>query len=246
MRALSLKDFSLPEGQNYHIYRIGGSDISQQPHSHDYYQLCYVVCGQIQHWQGDEPVTLYGGDAFLVPPGFVHAVVFPDSSARMYSLSFTEDLFHPGFSRSNVYRFMTALKLETMESQRLDVRMKIPLDAVQRKNLQALLDCLIAESESGCPAELASAASLIAAAMCVVSQGYFAQPDRQEQLRSAEDQVLRSEGTVRFPFSVQPVVSPVYRHDFKTVYCQKTGRSCHHAAADYRCYGAGDCRLCGL
>lgn len=185
MQPLTLQDFDLPAGQNYHIYRISNSRVAQQPHSHDYYQLCYVQCGQIRHGHAEEPVTLQAGDAFLVPPGFVHCVEF-GHSARIYSLSFTEDVFHAGFSHSNVYRFMTALKLETMDAAKLDVRLRIPLDNTRRNNLQALLDCLIAEDAAGCPRELAAAASLIAAALCVVSQGYFAQPDGPAQLQKVE------------------------------------------------------------
>jgi len=185
MQPLTLQDFDLPAGQNYHIYRIGDSRVAQKPHSHDYYQLCYVQCGSIRHGHTDTPVTLQAGDAFLVPPGFVHCVEF-GNSARIYSLSFTEDVFHAGFSYSNVYRFMTALKLETLGSQKLDVRLRIPLDSTRRHNLRSLLDCLIAEDEAGCPRELSAAASLIAAALCVVSQGYFAQPDGPAQLQKVE------------------------------------------------------------
>lgn len=186
MRELSLDHFGLPQGQKHHIYRIGGSEVSQQAHCHDYYQICYVECGQIQHWQDDAPVVLSAGDAFIVPPGFVHRVVFPDENAFMYSLSFSEALFHPGFSHSNVYRFMTALKLDTLEEQRLDIRMKIHLSQAQRSVMKSLLDCLITEGQTDCPRELSAAASLVSAILCVLSQGYFAGEQRQELLRSVE------------------------------------------------------------
>jgi len=186
MEPLCLDRYGLPPGQKHHIYTIAGSAESHQPHFHDYYQLCYVDRGSILHCQEANTVTLEAGDAFIIPPGFVHSVVFPDAGALVYSLSFGEELFHPGFSRSNVYRFMTALKLETLEENHLDVRMKVRLTGPRREILRSLLESLIAEGTTGCPVELSAAGSLIAAAMCVLSQCYFADDSRQTQLRSVE------------------------------------------------------------
>lgn len=173
MRELSLDYFNLPVQQKYHIYRIDGSDVSQQPHSHDYYQICYVECGHVEHRQENSTVPLVAGDAFIVPPGFGHQILFPDSDAYLYSLSFQEDLFHAGFSQSNVYHFMTALKLETMEAERIPIRMKVTLDLPRQQTLKALMDALIREQESTSPQELTAAASLVAAILCILSQGYF-------------------------------------------------------------------------
>ena len=185
MQPLRLERFGLPPGRKHHIYTSAGSEASHQPHFHDYYQLCYVDRGQILHCQEENNVALEAGDAFIVPPGFVHSVLFPDAGARVYSLSFAEDLFHPGFSHSNVYRFMTALKLETLEENRLDVRMKVHLSGPRREMLRSLLDSLIIEGSIDCAPELSAAGSLIAAAMCVLSQSYFDQTrlDNLEQYR---------------------------------------------------------------
>lgn len=181
MQNLSLDYFNLPQGQKYHIYRISGSEVGQQPHTHDFYQICFVDRGGIEHWQDDAPVLLNAGDAFIVPPGFVHKILFPDSSASIYSLSFAEDLFHSGFARSNVYHFMTALKIETLEEQRIPIRMKVVLDNSRRQTLRSLMDALIREQESSCPPELTAAASLVASILCILSQGYFL--DNQQQLQ---------------------------------------------------------------
>ena len=173
MQELSLDHFHLPADQKYHIYRINGSDISQQPHTHSYYQICYVACGCVEHKQDHSTVPLMAGDAFIVPPGFIHQILFPDSDACLYSLSFQEDLFHAGFSQSNVYHFMTALKLETIDAERIPIRMKVTADLPRQQTLQALFDALIREQSSTSPQELTAAASLIAAIMCILSQCYF-------------------------------------------------------------------------
>lgn len=190
MRSLSLDYFKLPQGQNYHIHRIAGSQVSQQPHSHDYYQICYVECGTVTHQQQESAVHLQAGDAFIVPPGFVHQILFPDQDAFVYSLSFAEALFHPGFNQSNVYHFMTALKLETLESQRIPIRMKLKMDHPRQQTLKALMDALIREQESTCPQELTAAASLVAAILCIFSQGYFLGDTQQLQAVSQYSQAM--------------------------------------------------------
>ena len=180
MRKLSLAYFDLPEGQHYHIYRICGSDISQQPHTHEYFQLCYVERGHIEHLQGEEAVQLHAGDAFIVPPGFVHSILFPDPDAQVYSLSFQEDLFHSGFSASEVYNFMTALIL-----QKIPVRMKVTLDPGRRQTVYSLMDALIREQETTTAPELTAAGSLVAALMCVLSQAYALDDANREPLQAA-------------------------------------------------------------
>lgn len=173
MREVSLDRFHLPPGKKYHIYRVADSDISPFPHRHDYYQICYVERGRVEHRQDHSAVSLEDGDAFIIPPGFVHQLHFPVPDSYIYSLSFQEEMFHPGFSQSNVYRFMTALKLETLESERIPIRMKVRLDMPRQQTMKGLMDALIREQESTCPQELTAAASLIASILCILSQGYF-------------------------------------------------------------------------
>lgn len=180
MRNLSLSYFDLPQGQNYHIYRICGSEVSQQPHTHEYFQICYVERGHIVHLQQEEVVDLRAGDAFIVPPGFVHTIRFPDPDAQVYSLSFQEDLFHPGFSASNVYSFMTALCL-----QKIPVRMRVSLDPARRQTVHSLMDALIREQDNCPDLALTAAGSLVASVMCVLSQAYASDDANREPLQAA-------------------------------------------------------------
>ena len=190
MQKLSLDHFHLSTDQKYHIYQIHGSEVSQQPHTHSYYQICYVAYGQVDHRQNHSTVSLMAGDAFIVPPGFVHQILFPDPQVCLYSLSFQEDLFHAGFSQSNVYHFMTALKLETIEAERIPIRMKVTADRSRQQTLQSLLDALIREQGSTSPPELTAAASLIAAIMCILSQCYFADDTTQLQQMAAYSEAM--------------------------------------------------------
>ena len=195
MQELSLDYFNLPPQRKYHVYRIAGSEVSQHPHRHDYYQICYVECGRVTHQQDSSTVPLEAGDAFIIPPGFAHQLHFPDADAFVYSLSFQENLFHSGFSQSNVYHFMTALKLEAFEADRIPIRMKVQLDHPRQQTMKGLMDALIREQDSSSPPELTAAASLIAAILCILSQGYFlgdtAQLQAVEACSKAMEQCLR-------------------------------------------------------
>lgn len=107
---ISLDYFHQSPERKYYLRHIGASDVSESSHTHSYYQICYVDRGEIQHWSGNTCVSSHFGDAFIVPPGFVHRVVFPNADSQIYSLAFDESMFHPGFPHSDAYRFMTALE----------------------------------------------------------------------------------------------------------------------------------------
>ena len=97
---ISLDHFNARE-RGYHVYRLRKSEIAEQQHYHDYYQLCFVARGKLVHRQGTEEVPITQGDAFLIPPGFRHSISFVREGSELYSLSFHSGIFHPGFPKSN-------------------------------------------------------------------------------------------------------------------------------------------------
>lgn len=179
---ISLDYFNLPADKKYHIYRLAGSNVSETTHMHPYYQICYVDHGEVHHWHNGLYVSLLYGNAFIVPPGFIHRVVFPNNRSSIYSLSFEEGMFHNGFSQSHVYRFLTALsKNDSNDASASSVRLKVVLEENQRYIMRALMKSLIRESESECPQELTASGSLVAAILCVLSQAYFMYTIRSEE-----------------------------------------------------------------
>ena len=73
----------------YHINFLQKSSMDQKNHYHDYYQVCYVVSGALTHRQEGTALILGAGDAFIVPPGFIHSLHFNNDRTRMYSLAFS-------------------------------------------------------------------------------------------------------------------------------------------------------------
>lgn len=194
IRKITLSYFNVSPDFKYHIRKLENSETAKQLHSHDYYQICYVDRGEILHCKENGAVHLNFGDAFIVPPGYIHRIEFYGANSLIYSLSFEEALFHPGFRYSNVYRFMTALKLDAIDEKHIDVQMKVALNESQRITMKALMESLLREEQSDCPPELTASASLIAAVMCILSQAYFRENHNSTELQeiSRYDEIMNS------------------------------------------------------
>ncbi|MBO5340855.1 MAG: AraC family transcriptional regulator [Oscillospiraceae bacterium] len=159
--------------RHYHIYRIRNSPLDHQAHCHNYFQVCLVTCGQILHCQEGQSVPLGPGDVFIIPPGMTHHLHFDDPFSELYSLAFDLSLFHPGFPRSNAYRFLTELQ-SGAPGQSVHLRV-VPGEA-QRAGIQSLMDCLIRQQqEETAPSRLSAAPSLISSILYLLAQSYYQQ-----------------------------------------------------------------------
>lgn len=173
--------------RHYHIYRIRKSEMDHLAHYHDYYQVCYVVSGEILHRQGRDAVALQAGDAFIVPPGFVHSLHFNNVYAEIYSLSFSQGLFAPGFPQSNAYQFLTGLQTGTQTTESEAVRLRVPLEKNDRQSMEELMKCLIRQQESDCPQGLSASPSLVASILYLLSQNYYRQPQNAQAYYALAD-----------------------------------------------------------
>lgn len=167
--------------QHYHIYQISSSRVAEQLHCHDYYQVCFVSRGQIDHAQPMQNVRLGQGDVFIIPPGFAHCIDFVGESAQIYSLSFEESLFSPGFSQSHAYRFLLQLQDDAAKQQ--PVRLRLLPDENQQTSLRALMECLLREQQAKWPRQLTAAASITSAVLCILAQCYYQQPQNEKAYR---------------------------------------------------------------
>ena len=173
------------KSRHYHIYRIRSTYLDHQPHYHDYYQICFVVSGELQHIQPSESVRLSAGDAFLVPPGFVHALHFENTRSEIYSLAFEWDLFSPSFPQSEIGRFLKGIQEGDPKS--IGMRLRTILDKDQRRHLQNILDCLIWQQDKNAPELLSAAPSLVACALQLLAQSYYSQPQNAPHAPTARD-----------------------------------------------------------
>jgi len=168
--------------RHYHIYRIRETKVAHLDHYHNYYQVCYVVSGEILHRQNDDTVTLCAGDAFIVPPGLTHSLRFNNAYAEIYSLAFEEALFAPGFPQSNAYQFLESLQSKSTISADNSIRLCITLNREQRRLIENLLECLIQQQQNDCPPGLSSAPSITAAIVYQLAQSYYQHPRNVSEL----------------------------------------------------------------
>ena len=179
--------------RHYHIYRIKRSRLSHQPHYHNYYQVCFVIGGEILHGQEDSTVALTAGDAFIVPPGFVHSLDFCGRAAEICSLAFEEALFPPGFAGSGAHRFLAGLREAVDGEVDQGVRLRVVLGEENCKSIRALLDALIRQQKSTCVRELSAAPSMIEAMLYLLAQEYYSQP----QNAAALDRLMSYHNTLQ-------------------------------------------------
>lgn len=174
----------------YHIYEQADGTVSQAPHYHDYFQISYITSGSVDHRQGADTVTLHTGDAFIVPPGFVHRVQFNTPDTCILTLAFQDSLLLQDLPHSGASRFLKELRSNHDTG---NISLQLTPDADQQTTLFNLLQCLLQEKNSLCPPELSAVPSLICAVVYLLAQCYYrhAAPSRQPWSEHDREQLLR-------------------------------------------------------
>lgn len=178
------------ESAQYHTYTCTDSSVSQMPHYHDYFQISLVTAGGLLHRQGSDSVSLQPGDAFIVPPGFVHRVEFIAPDTSTFVLAFQDSLILTDHPNSPASRFLRDLQ-RSHDSGNISLR--LTPDASLRVSLKELLECLSREQRSPYPPELSAAPSLISAIVYLLAQCYYQNTSLPRQPWSSQnrDQLLR-------------------------------------------------------
>lgn len=170
------------EKRHYYIYKIRNTILAHQDHYHDYYQLCYVVSGEVLHCQNRDAITLSAGDVFIVPPGLTHSLHLNNAYSEVYSLAFKESLFEPGFRQSSAYKFLESLLSTATSAAYNSNRLCVPINRNQRRQIEQLLECLNQQQEHSCPPELSAAPSIVSAIVYLLAQSYYQQPQNTSAL----------------------------------------------------------------
>ncbi|MBR2343031.1 MAG: AraC family transcriptional regulator [Clostridia bacterium] len=134
---MDIKNFALSYYKNsdegFHIQRVEKSTAAREPHSHDYFQVYYVIRGVLTHHLEGQTSQLLRGDMFIVPPGAVH-YISAEGEAVFYSLSFMES-FIAKFREGNplVRDFLSML------AGRERVRAKISVPKTEILNMEMIM-----------------------------------------------------------------------------------------------------------
>lgn len=78
---------------NFHITRIRSPKEALNLHSHNYFQIYYMISGKLMHHLENSTADLTAGDIFILPPNQPHYIEILTGEVDFYSLSFTADYF---------------------------------------------------------------------------------------------------------------------------------------------------------
>ncbi|MBQ7718884.1 MAG: helix-turn-helix domain-containing protein [Clostridia bacterium] len=111
---MDIKNFVLSyyknSAENFHIHKVEKTVEAQKPHTHEYFQIYYIVKGRITHYVSNSSSTLSHGDMFIIPPGVIHHIA-PLPGTVFYSLSFMSDLLgEPTKANRLAINFLKSLK----------------------------------------------------------------------------------------------------------------------------------------
>ena len=88
---MDIKNFVLSYYKNstneFHVQKVEKAVEAQKPHTHEYFQIYYIIKGSLVHFVEQDSSILLQGNMFIVPPGILHYIK-PNDDTVFYSLSF--------------------------------------------------------------------------------------------------------------------------------------------------------------
>ena len=142
---MNAKNFVLSYYQNsteyFHIQKVENAKEARNPHTHEYFQIYYVLKGGLTHHLENQSSHLVHGDTFIIPPSRTH-YVSPDKGAVFYSFSFTPEFVNEQNKSSRLARnFLSILQSDA----RQPLPPKISLSADQVFQVENLFNQLLKE-----------------------------------------------------------------------------------------------------
>ena len=117
---MNVKKFVLSYYKNaakdFHITRISSPKEALNIHSHNYFQIYYVISGKVLHHLENSTAELLPGDIFILPPNQPHYIEVPAGEVDFYSLSFMPDYFQNAKEANKlILDFLLYLQAENAE-----------------------------------------------------------------------------------------------------------------------------------
>lgn len=127
---------------NFHITRISSPKEALHIHSHNYFQIYYVISGRITHHLEKSTAVLTSGDIFILPPNQPHYIETVDGEVDFYSLSFMPDYFQ-NVKEANKLILDFLLYLQTEQTEKIEPKVSLSYEDTMLTN--ALLKRIMAE-----------------------------------------------------------------------------------------------------
>ncbi len=143
---MDIKKFVLSYYKNatndFHITRISSPREALKLHSHDYFQIYYIISGSAIHHLENSEAKLSPGDVFILPPNQPHYIEILKNNVDFYSLSFMSDYYKRNREDNKlVLDFLLYLQTETTEK----IEPKVSLSYEDSLFVKSLLDRIMSE-----------------------------------------------------------------------------------------------------
>ena len=146
-------------------------------------------------------MQLTTGDIFIVPPGFMHQVLFRDPTSKVFALYFRTELYLPdGSSQSvvtqknpSIKKFLSSIQFNYNNKYAIENSLKVRLSCAQQATYRALMECLLREDASSLDMDFSPNGSIIDAMLLIVAQGYASQAFGKQQINkiNASEEILK-------------------------------------------------------
>ena len=129
---MSIYNMPFPEKKTaddiFHINIVKLPCVANLPHTHDYFQIYYVINSSLVHHVDDESSPLSRGDMFIVPPKKMHYVDLQEDSA-FYCLSFYLDFLEKNTIQSDLaIEFLH--KLQSANAEKIKPKLTVDSDDI--------------------------------------------------------------------------------------------------------------------
>ena len=125
---MNVKKFVLSYYKNatndFYITRISSPKEALNLHSHNYFQIYYVISGRLTHHLENSMADLTSGDIFILPPDQPHYIETPDGEVDFYSLSFMTDYFQ-NVKETNKLILDFLLYLQTEQTEKIEPKISL-------------------------------------------------------------------------------------------------------------------------
>ncbi len=140
---MDIKNFVLSYYKNsdeqFHIHKVEHSFEAQKPHTHAYFQIYYILKGELIHFLENESSTLVQGDMFIIPPETTH-YISPRPETVFYSFSFMPDfLGAPHGGNRLTLNFLRSLGKDK------SLRPKVTVEAENILYIETLMNRMLSE-----------------------------------------------------------------------------------------------------
>lgn len=130
---MNVKNFILSYYKNategLHIKKVRHSTEAQSPHTHEYFQIFYVIKGNITHYVEKVEGKLYRGDMTIIPPNVEHHIGPIDDGTEFYSFSFMMNIFDES-NKSDRIAVNFLNQLTTVNKASIQPKISLPDDEI--------------------------------------------------------------------------------------------------------------------